>query len=301
MSKTASLIVHIVLVRGGGRSLWPAANDGVPVLRVSIRIDGIREERIEVVFDVHVVVGKSLGVLDSETHLAHKDGDLVKSPSQNLTNREHGKAVKRLIDEHAVVEANLLELGVAGPAADGDLPLVVLDVDEAGLAHLVLHLVVAGDLEGAVDLVAGLPEEVAPLLEDVALVVRHLGVLAARLEVDLGVLDPAARLHVAERLAVQLAPVVDAAVQVAHVDEVELVLLEGPVELGVVDLEAAVGRDPAGLHGGDVKAQDIGRGVLVGHIASNALERVDLGMGTRLRTWPRYRYRSQHREFSGTC
>lgn len=238
------------------------------------------------VFDVHVVVGKSLGVLDGKTHLAHKDGNLVKSPSQNLTNGEHSEAIQRLVDEHAVVEANLLELGVARPAADGDLPLVVLDVDEASLAHLLLHLVVTGDLEGTVDLLAGLPEEVAPLLEDVALVARHPGVLAARLEVDLGVLDPAAGLDVAEGLAVQLAPVVDAAVQVAHVDEVELVRLEGPVELGVVDLEAAVGRDPAGLHGGDVKAQDFGGGVLVGHIAANALEMVDLRMGSRYEHGP---------------
>lgn len=85
-------------------------------------------------------------------------------------------------------------------------------------------------------------------------------------DVELDVLDVAAGLGAAEGFAVEGGPVRDAAVQVAQVDKVKVVGRVGPGELGVVDLEAEVGRDPGGLDGADVEADDRGRGVLVGKV-----------------------------------
>lgn len=86
-------------------------------------------------------------------------------------------------------------------------------------------------------------------------------------DVELDVLDVAARLGAAEGFAVEGGPVRDAAVQVAQVDKIKVVGRVGPGELGVVDLEAEVGRDPGGLDWADVEADDRGRGVLVGEVA----------------------------------
>lgn len=70
-----------------------------------------------------------------------------------------------------------------------------------------------------------------------------------------------------EDLLVEDGPVVDAAVEIADVDIVEVVFGPCPLELGVVDVELAVRRYPRGLDGGDVGSDGVGAGKLVGEVS----------------------------------
>lgn len=117
-----------------------------------------------------------------------------------------------------------------------------------------------------------LEEQPGPALEHVVVVELrdHL-----RLDVDVELLDlniPDAGLQVRQGLRVERRPVRDAALEVADVDEVEVLRRPGPRQLlDVVDLELAVGRDPCGLRRGDVDADYLCGGELVGEVAGCAL------------------------------
>jgi hypothetical protein len=82
------------------------------------------------------------------------------------------------------------------------------------------------------------------------------------------VLEPPTWFQGGEDFLVQHGPVADGAVEAADVNEVEGVGREGPLELGVFDLKAQVGRDPAGLGGGDVDADDFGGWVFIGDVSA---------------------------------
>lgn len=95
-------------------------------------------------------------------------------------------------------------------------------------------------------------------------------------------LEPAAWFQVRVGLPVELGPVIDAAVEKAAVDEVEVVGLKRPVELGVIDLEGHVGRREGGLYGGDVGADYGGGGGLGGYVdgpVAGASADVEDGLG----------------------
>lgn len=131
------------------------------------------------------------------------------------------------------------------------------DVDEPRRLHEFAHLTVArGEREAAADALARLEHEVAPAAQRV--IGAEEARVAARCNVVLAVFEVAARPEVGEGLAVEARPVVDAAREVADVDEVEVAWGPAPRELGVVDEEAAVGRYPGGLDGGDVGADYLG-------------------------------------------
>lgn len=89
--------------------------------------------------------------------------------------------------------------------------------------------------------------------------------------VKLKVLKPASWLEVAEGLGIESGPVVDATVKVTNVDVVKVISWPGPIKLGVVDVELAVRRDPRRLNGGDVGADHLGRGELVGKVTVKML------------------------------
>lgn len=91
-------------------------------------------------------------------------------------------------------------------------------------------------------------------------------VVAEEVHVGLARLDPAAGGAAAESLLEEAVPVLDGAEEVADVDEVEGVVLPGPRQRGIVDLESDVGRDPFGLAGREVGADNIGGGELVGKV-----------------------------------
>jgi len=59
---------------------------------------------------------------------------------------------------------------------------------------------------------------------------------------------PAAWLDVFESLADESRPVTDRADEIAIVDKVEGIGIEGPVAFSVIDFEAAIGRDPVAYY-----------------------------------------------------
>lgn len=95
---------------------------------------------------------------------------------------------------------------------------------------------------------------------------RQRAIIALERGVGLEGLDPTARLQGGVGLLEELRPIADGADEVAHVDEVEGVGGPGPRQLGVVDLELAVGRDPVGLDGRQVGPEHLGARVLVGEV-----------------------------------
>ena len=99
--------------------------------------------------------------------------------------------------------------------------------------------------------------------------------------------DPAARSASSVSLAEERVPVLDSAEEVADVDKVEEVVLPGPVEGGIVDLEADVGRNPLGLSWGEVRADYFGVGVLVGKVTEGLIWESSSG-GIENHTLPRY-------------
>lgn len=96
-------------------------------------------------------------------------------------------------------------------------------------------------------------------------------VVADEVHVGLARLDPAAGGAAAEGLLEEAVPILDGAEEVADVDEVEVVVLPGPRQGGVVDLEPDVGRDPFGLAGREVGADNIGGGELVGKVTGRCM------------------------------
>jgi len=147
----------------------------------------------------------------------------------------------------------------------------VVQVGEASFLQVLGHPAIARNLEGAARPLAGCPKEVAPGLEDVVGVVVDAGVLGPRLEIDFDALKPAAGFESGESLLVELLPVVNAAKEIAGVDEVECVVLERPIQLCVVDLERTVCGQPAGLDGRDVGPDHLCLGELVGHVATRSV------------------------------
>ena len=216
--------------------------------------------------DLPSIIREVLGIAYKVLHVRNQYCDLLQTPAHDLSDGVDSKALQSLVKEVPVVHADLLENGVLGPAADGQLERLVDNVDKAGFTHKLLHLPITSDLECPSNLVARVPEELAPLLVQVVGIILDLGVLGQRLDVDLNVLEPSAGLAVAEGLLVQLAPVVDAAVQVTNVNVVEVVLLERPFQLRIIDLERAVWRDNVGLHMRDIGTNHLGRRELVGHV-----------------------------------
>lgn len=122
-------------------------------------------------------------------------------------------------------------------------------------------------------------------------VVGHGAVVALKRRRRLVALEPPARLEHRKGLRVQRRPVLHRAYEPAHVDVVERVGGKGPGGRAVVDLagrwcqrgvcpkgsggggggiQFEVGGDPAGLRGGNVGADDRGRGVLVGKVTACA-------------------------------
>lgn len=77
-------------------------------------------------------------------------------------------------------------------------------------------------------------------------------------DIEFKVLKPASWLEMTESLGIESGPVVNAAVKIADVDVVKIISWPGPIELGVVDVEFAVWRDPRGLNRGDICANDLG-------------------------------------------
>lgn len=199
-------------------------------------------------------------------HLGNKQLGLLQAPSQDLADGEDDQPIERHIQGRTAVGTNLLEPLILGPRAYRGLVHPLVGIDEASRVNPLSHLI--HQLECAPGHVARGVEELAPLLEDVVFVNRDFRVLGSELDVGLGVLEPAARLEGLEDLAVELGPVADGTVEGADVDEVERVGLKGPVELRVLNLETEVGGHPARLGWGDVDADNLGRGELVGHIAS---------------------------------
>lgn len=153
---------------------------------------------------------------------------------------------------------------------------------ESGMACLVVNnsdILEAGIVEGAKLVVMdkelaahGLTTvrvQLAPGLED-GLGVSG-AVVADEVHVGLARLDPAAGGAAAEGLLEEAVPILDGTEEVADVDEVEVVVLPGPRQGGVVDLEPDVGRDPLGLAGREIGADDVGGGELVGKVTGRCV------------------------------
>ena len=90
-------------------------------------------------------------------------------------------------------------------------------------------------------------------------------------------LQVAARSQRGQRLQEEAVPVVNAAEEFAHVDEVEVVVWVGPVKVYVFDLKVAVRGDEGGLDGGEVGADYVRGGVEVGYFAGGELVGVNCG------------------------
>lgn len=208
----------------------------------------------------------SLGTLDRGPHLGNQDLDLVETPAQDLAYRVDDQPIETEIQRRRAVRANLLETFVSRPRTHWHTVYPMRYVRKAGLGTPLCHLI--RESKGAPRDVAGVVEDLGPLFEDVILTNLDGRILGLHLDVGLHVLEPPAGLQRGVHLPVQLGPVADGAVQGAHVDEVEGVGLEGPVELGVFDLEAQVWGDPVGLGGCDVDADDFGGWVFVSDVSA---------------------------------
>lgn len=239
-----------------------------------------------------------LGVLERRPHLGDEQLGLLETPSQDLADGEDDQPVERHVQRRVAVRAQLLQPLVLGPGAHGRPVDPLADVDESRRGAPFGHLL--GHPERAARHLAGVIEELTPLLEDVVVVDDDVRVLGAELDVGLGVLEPAAGLEGLEDLAVELGPVADGAVEGAYVDEVEGGGLEGPVELGILDLEAEVRGHPAWLGRGDVDADDFRRGELVGNVAvwDVRLWALKPRVTRSVLTLPRYQCRCLHPGFS---
>jgi hypothetical protein len=95
-------------------------------------------------------------------------------------------------------------------------------------------------------LLTGRKEMLAPYRDWVVFGQRF--IVRIKLWVLLVPFHPAAWLDVFEGLADEARPVTDRADEIAIVDEVEGVGIEGPVAFSVIDFEAAIGRDPVACY-----------------------------------------------------
>lgn len=84
--------------------------------------------------------------------------------------------------------------------------------------------------------------------------------------VGIHMLNVTARLAASVSVLVEGKPVLDGTAEPTDVDEVEEVRLVGPFLVVVVDLETDVGRNPAGLDGRDVGADDVAVGERIGEV-----------------------------------
>ena len=170
--------------------------------------------------------------------------------------REALHAIQHLYEVH---HARLLQRGVLGPGAHGDLEHLLADVGKAGLLGVRSEL--ATRYPRAVDGGKAVEEHLVPLVE--VMLLRESPVVGGVLDIKVLELDPAAGIQVSggRRLASprlvmsnfgsdilvypfsQLVPVVEGTGHVAADDEVELEWVS-PLLLDVVDLELEVRWNP---------------------------------------------------------
>lgn len=162
------------------------------------------------------------------------------------------------------------------------LKLPLLNVDEASFLHGLPLGSLLDDEEGAAHLLASLFEELTPLGDGRFL--GHAFVVADQMGRTLKALEPAAGLKALVGFGKQGVPVDDAAYQVASVNVFKGPWLESPLGGAVLDLaargqrqvclgqtrrgawddvQAEVGRDPLGLDGRNIGADDLSGRVLV--------------------------------------
>lgn len=169
-------------------------------------------------------------------------------------------ALEPIVQPQLIPHTQLPQLRVLAPRVHRPLVPRLHHVHEAGPLHAVAGL--PPDGEGLAAPLAHLDDRVTPLrVEGVG---PHGVVVAHRLHAVLEDLKVAARLERRERLREEAVPVADGAEELAHVDEVEMVVGEGPHHVDVFDLEVAVGRDEGRLDGGEVCADYMRGGIEVG-------------------------------------
>jgi hypothetical protein len=137
----------------------------------------------------------------------------------------------------------------------------VYNVFEPCVSGRLLHNAI-GDAKGPADLVAGIEEELGPLLEGseevssviytlshrYSLVLSHrLGVLTLQVDIGLDMLEPTTRLQKLEHLPIQLRLVIKGTMHIANMDKVERGRLKGPLQLSIVDLKLDIRRRPGRL------------------------------------------------------
>lgn len=164
-------------------------------------------------------------------------------------------------------------MGILRPVADRDLDILDDNVDKPGFFHPLPLQIILDNTERPPRLFTTRPKYLGELIQGAVLgdaLVRDpdkRGVL---------VLDPAAGLASTEGFPVQPRPVGNVAGQEADVDEVKGVVVPGPIEVGVVDLELDVRRYPARLDGRQVGARYFDTGmsiakVTVGNVSSDSV------------------------------
>ena len=134
--------------------------------------------------------------------------------------------------------SDLLQLGVLGPPPHRNLVTRFLNIHEASLLHaLPLYIVLKHTERSPKDFPTSL-EDFPPLVQGAALsygvVVTH--ETRARLEG----LDVSAGLRAPVRLAEERVPVLNTPDEVAHMDEVDRVFIEGPGLRAVLDFAACL-------------------------------------------------------------
>lgn len=170
-------------------------------------------------------------------HVHKEELELLGRPAEGAGEEGGAEGVEAVEQVLLRPHAELLVLLVARPRVHGPLVDALGDVDEAGRLHLLL--VQLGAVGRAAVGGGRVVEQLGPLVQG-----RVLGqgaVVAGCLDVDVGQLDPAARVQVLERVLHELGPVGERADQHAAVDEVELVRVR-PRLLEVVDVEGYIGR-----------------------------------------------------------
>ncbi|KAJ8118030.1 hypothetical protein OPT61_g919 [Boeremia exigua] len=139
--------------------------------------------------DLHVVVRMDFAVADFLLDAVEQRLDVgVQVPLVDAGEGREGQCVQPLGDAQVVPPANVLLVRVIGPRVVGHANDRLLDVDEAGGLQVLARAVVVGDWARNPP---GCVGEVAVPLDELALGVKG-AVVAARLHVDLHVLDPAA-------------------------------------------------------------------------------------------------------------
>ena len=140
---------------------------------------------------------------------------------------------------------------------------IIRDVDKTSILHPLRHI--RRHVHALPELAATLVQFLLPIQQHGRLLVGP--VIGTNPRLILLELEPTAGLEMLVRLAQQALPVGDATAETAGVNVVKsLVGGEGPVALGVVDVEGAVGRSPVGLDGTEIGADDVGVGEVLCHL-----------------------------------